>query len=87
MPVSSQAFMIYKEELAKERIEKQRLQEKYDKATFELTEQMKVLKERLSSQQQMMESALNYAIALESQLEEFKDQLKHDQERNSSGFH
>ncbi len=87
MPVSSQAFMIYKEELAKERIERQRLQEKYDKSTYELTEQLKVLKERLSSQQQMMESALNYAIALESQLEEFKDQVKHDQERNSSGFH
>lgn len=87
MPVSSQAFMIYKEELAKERIERQRLQEKYDKSTFELSEQLKVLKERLSSQQQMMESALNYAIALENQLEEFKDQVKHDQERNSSGFH
>ncbi len=82
-----QAFMIYKEELEKERLEKERLKKEYTKRTEDLTNQLDMLKERLSSQQQMMEAAYNYASDLEEQLNAFKKLVKIDEDRNSSGYH
>jgi len=87
MSIPSEAFMIYKEELKKERLEKERLRKDYEAETNRLSSSMNKLKERLSSQQQMMEAAYEYALELEKELDSFKKRVQVDENRNSSGYH
>ncbi len=79
--------MIYQEEMRKARVEKQRLRKEYEERIHKLTSEMAILKEKLSSQEQMVRSAFGYAIELEKQLEEFRSKIQEDNERNRYGFH
>lgn len=82
-----QSFMIYKEELRKAKLERERLKKDYEDRIKHLTDDLSNLKERLSSQEEMMKTALNYAMELEERLDGFKNQLDKDNERNGSGYH
>ena len=79
--------MIFKEELKKAKLENERLKKEYEGRIKHLTEDLIILKERLFSQEEMMKSALGYAMELEDRLESFRKQLDQDNERNSSGYH
>lgn len=82
-----QSLMIFREELLKAKLEKERLKKEYEAKISELNEDMSILKEKITSQEEMIKMALDYAIKLEGRLNDFKERLADDEERNSSGFH
>lgn len=82
-----EAFMIFREELAKARFEKERLKKEYEEKIKLLTGDLGNLKEQISSQQEMLQTALNYAMELETRLNEFETRMSLDEKRNSSGYH
>lgn len=82
-----EAFMIFKEELAKARLEKERLKREYEVKTRELTQDLQDLKERIGSQQQMLETAWNYASQLEEKLRKFESLVQENDEKNRYGYH
>jgi type I site-specific restriction endonuclease len=87
MSGTPQAFMIFKEELRKAEVEKKRLELHYDSKISNLSQQISVLKEKMVAQEQMMKSALDYAIKLEEELNDVKQNINNDLIKNSSGYH
>ncbi|WP_421871344.1 hypothetical protein [Marinoscillum sp.] len=82
-----EAFMIFKEELKKAQLEKERLKEEYESKIKQFSSDMGLLKEKMAAQEEMMKTALEYAMKLENQLKEFKARVENDDERNSNGYH
>ena len=82
-----ESFMIYKEELRKAQVEKERLKKEYEKKMAALEGEMSVLKERLGAQEDMMKNALEYAMKLEKKMEHFSQKMSRDSEKNRFGFH
>lgn len=87
MTTPPQSFMIFQEELRKAKLEKERLKQEYEARIAALSEDMELLKEQLSAQQQMMKTVTDYATGLEQKLQDFKVKLDRDHHRNSNGFH
>lgn len=87
MSYPPEAFMIFKEELAKAKLEKERLKKEYENKTQELNHDLRELKERIGSQQQMLEAAWTYAGKLEEKLKQFESRVQEDDERNRFGYH
>jgi len=82
-----EAFMIFKEELAKARLEKERLKKEYEQKTSALTKDLANLKEQISAQQDMLKTAWSYAMELESKLKSLEKRVIDDEERNKFGFY
>ncbi|MEQ8548248.1 MAG: hypothetical protein RIC03_10075 [Cyclobacteriaceae bacterium] len=87
MSGTPQAFMIFKEELRKAEVERKRLELHYGSKISNLSQQISVLKEKMVAQEQMMKSALDYAIKLEEELDSVKQNINNDLIKNSSGYH
>jgi len=82
-----EAFMIFKEELKKAQMEKERLKKEYETKIKQFSSEMDILKEKMAAQEEMMKTALEYAMKLESQLNHFQNKVDDDDERNSYGYH
>lgn len=82
-----ESLMIFREELQKAKLEKERLRKEYQAKVSELTEDMSILKEKIASQEEMIRMAIHHAVKLEEKLDKFKKRIEQDEERNSSGFH
>ena len=63
-----EAFMIFREELRKAQLEKDRLKEEYEKKVEQISKEVGILKEQLSAQENMMKSAFEYVNKLEEEL-------------------
>jgi hypothetical protein len=87
MSGTPQSFMIFKEELRKAEVEKKRLEALYESKLKSLSLQVSILKEKMGAQEEMMKSALDYAIKLEKELENVKEHVNNDLIKNSSGYH
>lgn len=79
--------MIYKEELRKAEVEKRRLKKEYEAKIAELKKELSVLKERISSQEDMMRRVTEYATKLEHQINSFDSRIDLDIQKNQNGFH
>tara|TARA_Y100000590_G_C15473024_1_gene920945 strand:+ start:372 stop:635 length:264 start_codon:yes stop_codon:yes gene_type:complete len=82
-----EAFMIFREELRKAQLEKDRLKEEYEQKVEHFSKEMSILREQLSAQENMMKSAFEYVTKLEDELENFKKKVDGDNEKNSFGYH
>lgn len=82
-----ESFMIFREELAKARLEKKRIQQECDQKVKQLSDEMNILKEKMLAQEEMMKSALDYAQKLENELNSFKQKIDQYETRNSFGYH
>lgn len=85
MKTPPESFLLFKEELRKAQLEKERLQNYYEQKLMEVNKELCRLKEQIQSQQDMMRTTLEYASNLEARLTEVKEEVAHatSKSRNS----
>lgn len=76
MKTPPESFLLFKEELRKAQLEKERLKQEYELRLAEVNKELCRLKEQIQSQQDMMRTTLEYASNLETRLSEFQDEVK-----------
>lgn len=72
MRTPPEAYLIFKEELRKARLEKEKIKQEYDKKLSELTGELEYLKEQLSSQRSMLKHSIEYANRLEDEIDKIE---------------
>ncbi|MEM8969134.1 MAG: hypothetical protein AAGE93_22140 [Bacteroidota bacterium] len=82
-----EAYLIFKEELRKAEIEKERLKKEYQDKLRNMDVELSYLKEQISSQQQMMKTTLNYASRLENEINGLQKTIEEDKNRRKGSFH
>jgi len=87
MKTPPESFLIFREELLKARLEKERLQKEYESKLGEMNSELDRLKEQISSQQEMMKTTLEYAIRLEENLHSFKTEVANAPTMKKKSFH
>lgn len=77
MKTPPESFLLFKEELRKAQLEKERLKNHYELKLSEVNQELSRLKEQIQSQQDMMRTTLEYATNLETRLIEVKEEVFH----------
>jgi hypothetical protein len=75
MKTPPESFLLFKEELRKAQLEKERLKQYYEQKLAEVNTELFRLKEQIQSQQEMMRTTLEYASNLEIRLTEVKEEV------------
>lgn len=75
MKTPPESFLLFKEELRKAQLEKERLKLYYEQQLIEVNKELLRLKEQIQSQQDMMRTTLEYASNLEIRLTEVKEEV------------
>jgi hypothetical protein len=75
MKTPPESFLLFKEELKKAQLEKERLTLYYEQQLMEVNQELYRLKEQIQSQQEMMRTTLTYASNLEIRLAEVKEEV------------
>ncbi|MCM0059881.1 MAG: hypothetical protein NBV57_03390 [Algoriphagus sp.] len=75
MKTPPESFLLFKEELVKAQLEKERLKLHYEQQLTEVNRELLRLKEQIQSQQDMMRTTLEYASNLEIRLSEVKEEV------------
>lgn len=75
MKTPPESFLLFKEELRKAQLEKERLKQHYEQQLTEVNQELLRLKEQIQSQQEMMRTTLEYASNLEIRLTEVKEEV------------
>lgn len=75
MKTPPESFLLFKEELVKAQLEKERLKLYYEQQLTEVNQELIRLKEQIQSQQDMMRTTLEYASNLEIRLTEVKEEV------------
>ncbi len=75
MKTPPESFLLFKEELRKAQLEKERLTKHYEEKLADVNKELSRLKEQIQSQQDMMRTTLEYATNLELGLEQFKKEM------------
>lgn len=75
MKTPPESFLLFKEELVKAQLEKERLKFYYEQQLTEVNKELLRLKEQIQSQQDMMRTTLEYASNLEIRLTEVKEEV------------
>jgi len=75
MKTPPESFLLFKEELKKAQLEKERLILHYEQQLSEVNIELYRLKEQINSQQDMMRTTLEYASNLEIRLTEVKEEV------------
>ena len=85
MKTPPESFLLFKEELRKTQLEKERLRLYYEQKLAEVNTELSRLKEQILSQQEMMRTTIEYASNLESRLTEVKEEVAYaaSKSRNS----
>jgi LPS O-antigen subunit length determinant protein (WzzB/FepE family) len=87
MRTPPESFLIFKEELEKARIEKERLKREYEIKLADMNKELARLKEQIQSQQELIKTTLDYAIRLEENLGSFKAEVTNGQHLKNRSFH
>jgi TfoX/Sxy family transcriptional regulator of competence genes len=87
MKTPPESFLIFKEELKKARLEKERLQKEYKAKLSEMNIELDRLKEQIAAQQELMKTTLEYAIRLEDNLDTFKVEVANTPTMKKKSFH
>jgi LPS O-antigen subunit length determinant protein (WzzB/FepE family) len=87
MRTPPESFLIFKEELEKARIEKERLKREYEIKLADMNKELARLKEQIQSQQDLIKTTLDYAIRLEENLGSFKAEVTNGQHLKNRSFH
>ncbi len=82
-----ESYLIFKEELKKAELEKQRLKEEYQAKLQDMNTELSYLKEQITSQQQMMKTTINYASRLEEEINGLHSQIEEGKKRRKGSFH
>ncbi|MFP4090287.1 MAG: hypothetical protein ACLFUB_02170 [Cyclobacteriaceae bacterium] len=87
MRTPPEAYLIFKEELKKAEIEKEKLKSQYESRLEDMRKELSFLKEQISSQQDMMKTTVEYATKLEDELISLKNQIKEDKRAGNKSYH
>lgn len=87
MKTPPESYLIFKEELKKAELEKERLKAEYETKLQEMNTELSYLKEQISSQQDMMKTTLTYASRLEHEINGLHKQIKEDKKQRKGSFH
>ncbi len=87
MKTPPESFLLFKEELRKAQLEKDRLKSEYDQNISQVNKELARLKEQIQSQHDMLRTTLEYASILEEKLLQIKkDVISSNSQKNKSVF-
>jgi hypothetical protein len=87
MKTPPESFLLFKEELRKAQLEKERLKQHYEQKLAEVNKELCRLKEQIQSQQDMMRTTLEYASNLEARLIEVKEEVIHATSKSKNSIY
>jgi hypothetical protein len=87
MRTPPESFLIFKEELEKARLDKERLKKEYEAKVADMNKELFRLKEQIQSQQELIKTTLDYAIRLEENLGTFQDEVSSGKNSKNRTFH
>jgi len=87
MKTPPESFLIFKEELEKARLEKERLKREYEAKLAEMNKELARLKEQIQSQQELIKTTLDYAVRLEENIGIFKEEVSNGKNLKNRSFH
>jgi predicted RNase H-like nuclease (RuvC/YqgF family) len=87
MRTPPESFLIFKEELEKAKLEKERLKREYEAKLSDMNRELSRLKEQIQSQQELIKTTLDYAIRLEENLGSFKEEVTNGKSTKNRSFH
>jgi type I site-specific restriction endonuclease len=87
MRTPPESFLIFREELEKARLEKERLKKEYEFKLSDMNRELERLKEQIQSQQELIKTTLDYAIRLEENLGSFKAEVTNGYHLKNRSFH
>jgi hypothetical protein len=87
MKTPPESFLLFREELRKAQLEKERLQKDYEQKLVGLNKELSRLKEQIQAQQDMLRTTIDYATNLEGKLDQIKiDVINAQSLKNRSVF-
>jgi peptidoglycan hydrolase CwlO-like protein len=86
MKTLPESYLLFREEIKKAQLEKERLKQEYEEKLLEVNRELSRLKEQIQSQQDMMRTTLDYASNLEKRVCKYQDQIKHAQDLSKKSF-
>jgi hypothetical protein len=87
MKTPPESFLLFKEELRKAQLEKERLKKEYDQKLSGVNKELERLKEQIQAQQDMLRTTLDYASNLEVKLDQIKsDVIISQSQKNKSVY-
>lgn len=87
MKTPPESFLLFKEELRKAQLEKDRLKLEYEQKIIQANKELARLKEQIQSQQDMLRTTIDYASNLEDKLTQIKkDVIYSNSPKNKSVF-
>lgn len=87
MKIPPESYLIFKEELEKAKLEKERLQREYESKLADMNQELERLKEQIQSQQELIKTTMDYAIRLEENLGSFKEEVVNGKNLRNRSFH
>jgi uncharacterized protein (DUF3084 family) len=87
MRTPPESFLIFKEELEKARLEKERLKKEFEAKVASMNIELARLTEQIQSQQELIKTTLEYAIRLEENLGNFKEEVSNGNNLKNRSFH
>lgn len=87
MRTPPESFLIFKAELKKAQLEKERLRKAYEEKLAEMNRELSRLKEQIGAQQELMKTTINYAIKLEEDLGNFREEVENEKKHRKNSFH
>jgi Ni,Fe-hydrogenase I large subunit len=86
MKTLPESYLLFREELKKAQLEKERLKHEYEEKLLEVNRELCRLKEQIQSQEDMMKTTLDYATNLEKRVCEYQNQIKQSQDLSKKSF-
>jgi predicted nucleic acid-binding Zn-ribbon protein len=87
MKTPPESFLLFREELRKAQLEKERLKKDYEQKLVGVNKELSRLKEQIQAQQDMLRTTLDYASNLEGKLDQIKiDVINAQSLKNKSVF-
>lgn len=87
MRTPPESFLIFKAELKKAQLEKERLRKAYEEKLVDMNRELSRLKEQIEAQQELMRTTIDYAIKLEEDLGSFKEEVENEKKQRKNSFH
>ncbi|MEX0883188.1 MAG: hypothetical protein WDZ72_06915 [Cyclobacteriaceae bacterium] len=87
MRTPPESYLIFKAELKKAQLEKERLRKAYDEKLCEMNRELSRLKEQIEAQQELMKTTIDYAIRLEEDLDQFREEVENEKKQRKNSFH